>query len=168
MFLNEGTIGGGPTGSPASYAGNPLSVQPIVAVETSAGAIVTTDYSDVTISIYSGTGVLSSCTGNEVLGVTTFSGCTIGVGGTFTLEATDTAFTTSQPAPVSNQFPVTAAAFQLAFANGHQPVGGASGSPFGTDPVVDVDTSSGAVNTSPWTGTITFTLSGGILQWMSR
>ena len=161
VFLNQGSIGGGPTGSPASYAGSALSVQPQVAVETSGGSIVTTDYSDVTISIDTGSGVLSNCQGNEILGVTTFSGCTIGSGGTYTLEATDSSLGVSQIPPQSNQFPVTASSYHLVFAK--QPVGGASGSVFSTLPTVDVDTTTNSLNTS-WTGTITFTLSGGQLN----
>jgi hypothetical protein len=46
----------------------------------------------------------------------------------------------------------------LAFAP--QPAGAGSGSPFATDPQVDVENSSGVVNTA-WTGSVTFTLSGG-------
>jgi hypothetical protein len=161
VFLNNGTIGGGPSGSPASYAGNALSVQPEVAVETSDGTIVTTDYSNVTIAIDSGTGVLSNCSGNEVLGVTTFTGCTIGSGGTYTLQATDSSMPVTQIPPQSNSFPVTASSYHLVF--GVQPVGGASGSAFDTLPTVNVEDSLGHTNTS-WTGTITFTLSGGQLN----
>ena len=109
VFLNQGSIGG------TSYAGSPLAVQPIVAVETSNGAVVTTDYSDVTLTINSGTGVLSNCSGNEILGVTTFSGCTIGSGGTFTLAAGDSSIAVAYTPPVSNSFTVITSAFHLAF-----------------------------------------------------
>ncbi len=160
VFLNQGSIGG------TSYAGSPLAVQPIVAVETSNGAVVTTDYSDVTLTINSGTGVLSNCSGNEILGVTTFSGCTIGTGGTFTLAASDASIDVAYTPPVSNSFTVITSSFHLAFQTSPtsgQPVGAASGSAFATDPIVDVLNSSNSLDTS-WTGTITFTLSGGQLS----
>ncbi|MHB8379052.1 MAG: beta strand repeat-containing protein [Acidimicrobiales bacterium] len=144
VFLNS-IVGG--------YAGSPFTTQPIVAVEHN-GVPVTTDLSPVTLSISSGVGVLSGCTGNEVLGVVTFSDCTIGTGGTFQLEATDGSLT---PA-FSNSFTVTSSDFQLAFTT--EPAGGASGSAFSTPPVVAVENNSGSVNTS-WQGTVTITSSGG-------
>ncbi|MGC2485500.1 MAG: hypothetical protein WA359_04565, partial [Acidimicrobiales bacterium] len=157
VFYNQGSIGG------TSYAGSALQTQPIVAAENQYGQVVTTDYSDVTLSINSGTGVLSNCTGNEVLGVTTFSGCTIGTGGTFTLSASDSSIATAYTPPVSNSFTVISSSFHLAFTASGQPVGGLSGSAFATEPTVQVLNSSNSWDTS-WSGSITFTLSGGQLN----
>ena len=141
------------------YAGSPFTTQPIVEVLTAGGSpsTVTTDLSPVILTLTQGTGVLSGCTGNEILGVITFSGCTIGTGGTnFEITATDGSLT---PA-VSNPFSVSSSNYHLVFTS--QPVAGASGYGFSTDPVVSVENSSNVTNTS-WAGTITLSLSGGAL-----
>ena len=149
VFLNQGSIG-----TSQSYAGSPISPQPIVAVESN-GVPVSTDLSPVTISIYSGTGVISGCSGNEVLGVVTFSGCTIGSGGTFQIQATDGSLTSAP----SNSFTVTSSQWHLVFTT--PPTAGASGSPFASPaPAVTVENSVGATDTA-WQGTITLTASGG-------
>ncbi len=140
------------------YAGSPLSQQPVVEVVDSAGNPVTTDLSPVILQISANspsTGVLSGCQGNEVLGVVTFTGCTIGSGGDFILTATDGALT-----PVDSQaFTVAAAQFQLVFTT--QPVAAAAGSPFSSAPSVSVENvANGQVNPA-WQGTITFSSSGG-------
>lgn len=152
VFLNN-IVGG--------YAGSPFTTQPMVAIETSTGVIVTTDLSPVILTLTSGSGVLSGCSGNEVLGVVTFTGCTIGSGGTnFQITASD-GIPTTLTTGISNVFSVTSSNFHLVFTT--QPVAGASGSAFSTDPVVSVENSSNSVDTS-WNGTITLTLSGGILS----
>ncbi|MGH7175669.1 MAG: type IV pilus modification PilV family protein, partial [Minisyncoccia bacterium] len=145
------------------YAGSPFTTQPIVEVEEN-GSPVTTDLSDVVLSISAtspSTGVLSGCQGNEVLGVVTFSGCTIGTGGTFILQASDGNLSST----VSATFSVTAASDYLTFYQ--QPVGGESGYGLNTDPEVVVC----AVGVSPctpsnantaWSGSITMTSSGGL------
>ncbi len=145
VFLNN-IVGG--------YAGSPFTTQPIVAIETDTNTIVTTDLSAVVFTVTSGTGTLSGCSGNEVLGVVTFSGCTIGSGGTFQITASDGMLATAP----SNSFTVTASNFHLAF--GNQPSGSYSGSAFATAPTVKVLNAQNNINTS-WNGTVTLTLSGG-------
>jgi type II secretory pathway pseudopilin PulG len=142
------------------YAGSPFSTQPIVEIVTAGGtpSTVTTDLSPVILTLSQGTGVLSGCSGNEILGVVTFSGCTIGTGGSnFVITATDGSLT---PA-VSNPFSVGISNFHLVFTS--QPVAAASGVAFATAPVVAVENSSDVTDTS-WAGTITLTLSGGALS----
>ena len=145
-------------GATGCYAGTALGQQPIVEVVDAAGNPVTTDLSPVILQISANspsTGVLSGCQGNEILGVVTFSGCTLGSGGTYILTASDGALT-----PVDSQsFTVTAAQFALVFTT--QPVAAAAGSPFSSAPAVAVENvSNGQVNTA-WQGTVTFTSSGG-------
>ncbi len=149
-FLN--TVAGG-------YAGSPLGTQPVVAVENGANQIVTTDLSMVTLSLSPTlvTNGLSNCSGNEVLGVVTFSGCTIGTGGTFQLVASDGTLT---PA-TSNSFTVSSSSYHLVFTS--QPIAGRSGANFGQSPVVAVENGSGSIDSS-WQGTITLQSSGGLLS----
>ena len=141
-----------------SYAGSPFSTQPIVEIETNApNSPVTTDLSPVILSITSGGATLSGCTGNEILGVVTFSGCTINPGGSYQITAQDGNLT---PA-TSNTFTVAPSTYHLVFTT--QPVAGSSGSTFTTQPVVSVENAQNSVDTA-WGGTITLTLSGGALS----
>ncbi len=152
VFLNN-IVGG--------YAGSPFTTQPIVAVETSTGVIVTTDLSPVILTLTSGSGTLSGCSGHEILGVVTFTGCTIGSGGTnFQITASD-GIPTTLTTGISNVFSVSSSSFHLVFTT--QPVAGTSGSAFVTAPVVSVENASNSINTS-WSGTISVTLSGGVLS----
>ncbi|HEV3268275.1 MAG TPA: putative Ig domain-containing protein, partial [Acidimicrobiales bacterium] len=140
------------------YAGSPFTTQPIVEISNGSGA-VSTDLSPVTLTLTTGTGVLAGCQGNEILGVVTFSGCTIGTGGTgFQITASDGNLT---PA-VSNPFNVTSSNFYLGFSA--QPVAGHSGSPFTTPPSVTVYNSSNNSVDTAWSGTVTLTDSGGLLS----
>jgi hypothetical protein len=141
-----------------NYAGSPFSTQPIVEIETNApNSPVTTDLSPVILSITSGGATLSGCTGNEILGVVTFSGCTINPGGSYQITAQDGNLT---PA-TSNTFTVAPSTYHLVFTT--QPVAGISGSTFTTQPVVSVENAQNSVDTA-WSGTITLTLSGGALS----
>jgi hypothetical protein len=143
-----------------NYAGSPFSTQPIVEIETTVpNSPVTTDLSPVTLSITSGSGTLAGCTGNEILGIVTFSGCTIDPGGSYQITAQDGNLT---PA-TSNTFTVSPSTYQLVFTA--QPVAGGSGSTFTTQPVVSVENVQYpyTVDTA-WSGTITLTLSGGALS----
>ena len=160
IFLQE------PSGG---YSGSPLTTQPIVEVASGSSA-VSTDLSPVILAIdtsSTGVGTLGGCQGNEILGVVTFTGCTVdstssAPNNTFALLATDGDLTPAVSAP---QFTVTNANFNLAFAvnsSSVQIAAGASGSPFTTPPTVDVDNSGGSINTA-WAGTVTLTFSGGQL-----
>jgi len=142
-----------------SYAGSPFTTQPIVEIETNAAnSPVTTDLSPVTLSITSGSGTLAGCTGNEILGVVTFSGCTIDPGGTYQITAQDGGLT-SQAVSVT----ISPSTYQLVFTT--QPVMGSSGSTFTTQPVVSVENVQYPYNIdTAWSGTLTLTLSGGGLS----
>ena len=141
------------------YAGSPFTTQPIVEVTSDGINPVTTDLSPVILTLTQGTGVLSGCTGNEVLGVVTFSGCTIGTGGNnFQITASDGNLT---PA-TSNTFSVSSSNYQLVFTT--QPGGGQSGSAFSPAPVVNVETVLAPTTDTSWAGTITLTFSGGALS----
>jgi hypothetical protein len=146
-------------------AGSALGTQPVVEVLDSQGNPVSSDLSPVILSITSGTGAtgatLSGCSGNEILGVITFSGCSISTAGVgYTLTATDGTGSTGaqQLTTVSTpSFNIGASSGSLVFTN--QPVAQASGSSFAT-PMAEV-----SVQGQPtWTGTITITPSGGLLQ----
>jgi hypothetical protein len=91
-------------------AGQPLAVQPVVAVQTAAGATVTSDSTTVVTLAVSG-GATLTCTGGlsktVTAGVATFTGCTVTPAGTgYTITATASpALTPATSAP----FNVTAA-----------------------------------------------------------
>jgi hypothetical protein len=133
--------------------------QPVLEVEDASGNAVTTDLSPVIISIESGTsGALSGCSGSEVAGVITFSGCELTQAGTYTLMATDGNLSTS----LANDPTITVTGSTtpyLVFTT--EPVAGASGSAFGTEPVIKVYLG-GSVDTSWPNGTINLATSGGI------
>ncbi len=143
--------------SSTSPGATALTTQPVIAVEDAAGVAVTTDLSPVTLTITTGTtglGSLSGCSGNEVLGVVTFTGCTISADGYYVISATDGTL----PAITSN-LTLAGTADQLVFTT--QPTAGASGSAFTQYPVVEVEDSSGTVVTT--TASLTLISSGGIL-----
>ncbi len=87
-------------GQPGSTTGGyPISPPPIVAVEDTAGNIVTTDLSQVNLAIKTGSGTVgatlsSNCFGAEFYGVVTFSNCSINtVGSNYALVASETGLT---------------------------------------------------------------------------
>ena len=150
-------------------AGTPLATQPIVEVLGATGAAVTTDLSPVTLTLNGGNAdgssngaTLQGCLSNEVLGVITFTGCTVSAQGVdYTITASvgtgDSSSTTVSDITTSSPFNVSAAAGSLTFAGG-EPVAGTSGSVFTTTPVVTV------VGDTTFTGNITVTVSGGTLS----
>ena len=150
-------------------AGTPLATQPIVEVLGATGAAVTTDLSPVTLTLNGGNAdgssngaTLQGCLSNEVLGVITFTGCTVSaMGDGYTITASvgtgDSSSTTVSDITTSSPFSVSAAAGSLTFAGG-EPVAGTSGSVFTTTPVVTV------VGDTTFTGNITVTVSGGTLS----
>lgn len=103
-----------------STAGSTISPSVTVEVEDASGNVVTTDDSDVTLSLLGGSGTLSgTITVAAVNGVATFSNLSVSSAGTYTLEATDaslasassTAFTVTKPGAsqlVIAQSPATA------------------------------------------------------------
>ena len=85
------------TQSPGNtVAGVVFATQPQVTVQDHYGNTVTTDTSNVTITVTGGTATLTGCAANPRAatgGVATFSGCKIATAGTYTLTATDGSLT---------------------------------------------------------------------------
>jgi len=118
--------------------------EPVVAIEDSAGNIVTADLSPVTLAITSGSGtngakLSAACSATEFYGVVTFSSCTIDTAGQgYTLTAADGSLSTA----TSNAFSVsTGVATQLVFAA--QPGNSYGGSTLSTQPEIDVEDANG-------------------------
>ena len=149
--------------SSSTAAGVPFSTQPQVTVEDSSGNAVVTDSSTVTLSIKSGTGtsgaVLSGCSGSEVSGVVTFTGCAINLAGAnYQLIASDGALSPD----TSSAFNITQPpATQLVFTT--SPTGGITNTAFAVQPVVTVEDASGNPVTSDHS-TVTLTLNSGSTQ----
>ena len=142
--------------------GTSLPTQPTVSVEDSAGNVVTTDSSSVTLSIASGPASGSLiCTANPQAasaGLATFAGCKItgtAAAGTYTLNAADGGLT----AATSSSFVITVGpAAKLAFTM--QPSGGTSGVAWSTQPVVNVLDASGNLVTTD-SSPVTLAITGG-------
>ncbi|HZS15906.1 MAG TPA: hypothetical protein VFC09_15025, partial [Candidatus Dormibacteraeota bacterium] len=151
------------TAQPAAGAsGAAFTTQPVIAIEDSAGNVVTSSGQTITLNASGGT--LSNCSGlTASSGIISVSGCTFAgkVGTNYTLTAT----TTSAPVVTgtSNSFSPTTfgTATQLVFTT--PPVAGASGTAFTTQPVVKVEDSGGNVVTSS-AQTMSLTPSGGSLS----
>ncbi len=85
--------------------GAPLSPPPIIAIEDSAGNVVSTDLSPVQLVITAGSGtagatISSNCSGTGFYGVITFSNCAISLtGSNFTLTASDGSLATATSSP---------------------------------------------------------------------
>jgi hypothetical protein len=161
----------GPTTTPYTAAGIPLGFQPVIDVEDGSAIPVTTDLSPVTLTLAGGTpgATLTGCSGNEVLGVITFTGCTVSVPDTpttpYTIIASDGSLPVGSQTATSNPFFVGASAPSLVFTSG-TPTAGASGSAFTVQPQVTVE--AGGVPDTSWTGTIALTASGGVLSGCSN
>jgi hypothetical protein len=143
--------------SSTTAAGTAFTTQPVVAVEDATGNPVSTDLSPVVLTITTGTGTLTGCSGNEVLGVVTFTGCTITPDGTYVISASDG----NLPTIASPSFTISGSANKLVFTT--QPVAGPSGTTFATQPVVEIENSANQVVATP-NVTITLVSSGGILS----
>jgi hypothetical protein len=165
LMATDGTLTSGTTSTFSVTAGSPTKVvfttqpgggasgaawstQPKVAVKDSAGNIVTSNSSAVTLAIASqpGSGATLSCKTNPVTasaGVAGFAGCKItGKAGSYTLKATDGTLTSA----TSSTFSVTVgAAAKVVFTS--QPGGGASGAVWSAQPKVSVEDSGGNVVT---------------------
>ena len=124
-----------------------LPTQPIVKVLDAGGNVVTTDTSTVTIALTTPNGAILACTTSNFrvasAGTATFAGCKIDKVGTYTLTATDGSLTSA----VSTGIAINpAAASKLAFTS--QPGGGATSTPFASQPTVTVQDASGNTVTS--------------------
>lgn len=138
-------------------AGTAWSQQPVVAIGDSTCNVITTATDAVTLSVSTGTGSLSgTATVSAVNGIATFSGLSM----TNAADAKKlTAAASGLTSGVSNSFNITAAAAtQLAFST--QPSGGAAGTAWPVQPVVEARDTYGNKATSA-TGTVTLTLSTG-------
>ena len=133
-----------------------LATQPQVTIEDATGTPVSSDLSPVTLAITSNASTISGCSGSELAGVVTFSGCAVLTAGTYTMTASDGSLPTVQ----STSFTISAAPPSLVFTQ--QPVAGASASALSTEPIIKVETSGGTVVTSS-TATISLTSSAGTL-----
>ncbi len=142
--------------SATAFTSIPFTQQPVLEIEDANGNAVTTDLSPVIISIASGTaGQLSGCSGSELDGVISFSGCELDQAGTYILTATDGSLTSTTNVTVT----VTGSSTPyIKFTT--QPTGGASGSTFSREPVIKVMV--GASVDTAWSGTITLSTSGGL------
>jgi len=144
--------------SASSVSQTAFAQQPAVSVEDAGGNTVTTDSSNVTLSLTGGTGgAVLTCTTNPVAassGVATFAGCKVDKAGTgYTLHAIDGTLTATN----STAFAITpGAASKLAFTTG--PSNSTGGVAFGTQPVVAVEDASGnTVTTDSSSVTLTIT-----------
>jgi hypothetical protein len=157
------------TQSPSSSTGGiASSTQPKVTVQDQNGNTVTSDASNVTLAITSGTGTSGAtltCTTNPLAassGVATFFGCAIDKSGTaYTLTATDGSLTST----TSSTFTISVGAVaELAFTQ--QPGGAVAGTAFVTQPKVALEDAGGnvvttntssvtlAIGTNPASGTL--------------
>ena len=132
------------TTSPAGAAGGTaFATQPVVALEDAGGNTVTTETSQVVLTIATGTGTLTGCAATTTAGVAAFTGCTIDAAGSgYSLTATSGSLTPG----TSGTFAVDVGpASQLAFTT--TPAGASGGTAFTTQPVVAVEDAGG--NTVP-------------------
>ena len=142
-------------------SGAALPTQPVVLVQDAEGNTVTTDNTtQVTVAIQSGAGgtLGGTTTVTAASGVVTFAGVTLAgtIGVNYVLRFTATGLTLAD----SNNVTVTAgAATQLAITT--QPVGGASGDPLGTQPVVEVQDAEGNTVTTDNTTQVTVAIQSG-------
>ncbi|HEY5120267.1 MAG TPA: hypothetical protein VII84_01705, partial [Acidimicrobiales bacterium] len=147
----------------AGPSGAAFTTQPVVTVEDSAGRVVTSSTTAITLSSQVGGtqtqgGTLTLCTSlTPNAGVVTVATCNFAgtVGTSYTLKATSGALSTTS---ASFSPSGAGAPTQLVFTT--DPVAGASGSPFTTQPVIKIEDSGGnVVTTSP--ATVTLALVGG-------
>ncbi len=128
-----------------AIGGSAFVTQPRLTIEDAGGNTVTTDTHGIALAINSGPGgTLSGCSATNTGGVVSFSGCSIDMGGTYTLRATDAGdgFTTT-----SSSFDVgTGVPSQLVFTT--EPAGASGGTAFTTQPIVTVEDAGGNTVTS--------------------
>ncbi len=134
-----------------AVSGVVFSTQPVVEIRDASGNR-TNSNAAVTVAIESGTGTLvGTVTVNAVDGVVTFNNLQINGSGDFKLEFTSGSLTPVSPAPIT----VTQVAASLVVVT--QPAGGTDGSPFATQPVVEVRDNAGLLVTTGSGATLTVT-----------
>ncbi len=125
-----------------------LAPQPVVEVEDAQGIAVTTDLSDVVLSLTTANGgavpsgtTLSGCVGSENGGYVTFTGCNVNKIGTYALKATDSALGANYSL-LSNPFTIsTGPPSQIVFTQ--QPSNSTGGTAFATQPQITVEDAGG-------------------------
>jgi hypothetical protein len=140
----------------ATESGVPFGTPVAVEVRDASGIKVANNTSPVTVSFFSGTGVLiGTTTVAAVNGTATFTGLAVGsASGTVTLAFSSTGLTGAN----SNAFAVTQVLRQAALTT--QPSGGTSGTAFTTQPVVELRDAAG-LKIATATGTVTASISSG-------
>jgi hypothetical protein len=134
--------------SSSAMGGTAFAVQPVVSIEDAAGNVVTTDTSQVTLSLAgSPTGAALACTSNPraaSAGVATFAGCAINLANSYAITATDGKLTVA----VSTNIDVgVGPATRLSFTT--EPSGNSAlESAFAVQPIVSVEDAGGNVVTS--------------------
>lgn len=138
-----------------AIGGGAFATQPVVTAEDSAGNAVASYSGTVQLSLASGSGTLSGCSGTLRGGVTAFAGCQLDKAGAGDkLQASDGTLSVA-----SSAFSVSVgAAAQLLFTT--QPAGASGGSSFTTQPVVAATDAGGNVVTSA-SGSVTLSLASG-------
>ncbi|NBO63883.1 MAG: hypothetical protein EBU88_03335, partial [Acidobacteria bacterium] len=142
-----------PTGA---ASGAQLTNQPVVLVLDAQNNTVTTSTAPVTVSIFSGGGVLGgTLTVNAVAGVATFNNLTLAglISSSYVLRFTSPSLTTADSNSLNLSGPGTATQLILTT----QPVPGPSGTPFTTQPALEIRDSGGNVVTNS-TATVTATI----------
>jgi type II secretory pathway pseudopilin PulG len=139
-----------------------FTAQPGVTIEDSAGNVVTNYATSVKLTMTGGGTLSCTPTSNSATpsgGVAQFSGCHAS---SYANGVTITASSTGLTSITSTPFNITGIASKLVFST--QPVAGASGTAFTTQPVVTVEDSNGNTVTSS-VGSINITASGGTLTY---
>lgn len=131
-----------------AQAGTAFTTQPVVELRNSSGALLTGDSTtQVTAAITTGTGTSGATLGGTVTvqasgGVVTFTNLSINLAGTaYTLTFTATSFTSA----VSATFNVTTTQVATQLAITTQPGGAQAGSPFASQPVIEIRDSTGTL-----------------------
>ncbi|MBY0490953.1 MAG: Ig-like domain-containing protein [Gemmatimonadaceae bacterium] len=137
-----------------AVSGVAFTTQPVVEVRDASGNRVTSSSAPVTVTIATGTGALvGTATVNAVNGVATFPDLQINGNGSHTLTFSSGALTDA----TSNAFTVTQVAASLVITT--QPVGGTSGTPLTTQPVIEIRDNAGLLVTTGTSATLPVTAS---------
>jgi hypothetical protein len=136
-----------------------FALQPVVAIQDASNNTVVSDStSTVTLSVFSGPGVLACTTSlsrTVVNGVATFSGCNVNAAGTYVIRASSGGLSTADTSSIV----VTGTATKLAFTQ--QPNGGTTGKTFGLQPTVVVQDTANNTVVSDSTTVVTLSISSG-------
>ncbi|MCU1426099.1 MAG: hypothetical protein JWL83_99 [Actinomycetia bacterium] len=145
-----------------STGGVAFGTQPVVKVQDAGGNTITTDSSNVVLSLTAADGATLTCTSTGGLtktaaaGVATFAGCKIDHPGSYTLTATDGEF----PSIVSNGITITVGlGVKLFFST--SPSASTGGTAFATQPVVKIQDAGGNTVIADSSTSVTLTIATG-------